>query len=769
MSLNTYDTHGLNILVDADELSRNKRKTRSTPNDPLVAWVMGNVDEWEQHRNSNYLNGDLLSATYSQNWDEYWRIFRTEWSGEDKQRSIERSRIVPSTLMQAVDSAVAELQEATFSRPAWFDTADDVADEAREDITLMAERLREDMDFADVPDEIGKAYLYAAIFGTGILKVTVSTKPEYTPQGMVMRDGSAVLGIKSSDIVTVGAVAVSPREFVIDPSASIIDEALGCAHIVTVPTHTVHEKQQRGIYARVPLGTYVQEKQNYNYRESESNIQNKCKLVEYHGLVPKALLPNVKARPDTMKAAAEGKFDYKTDMVEAIVVIANDAACLKAVETPFVKKNDRSIVAFQWDNIPDRFWGRGIIERGYHGHKALQTEIRARADSLALSSYPMMARDIASITADQVKEGPQAGIVQPGREIWVSGNPNEQLREFRFSGPDPNTYRATADYERMIEQATGTLSYGGPTASAVNSTVGGMSMAMGSFLKRTKKTAYNVERNLLKPLVEKFAFRYMQFRPDRYPVQDFKFKVLGTMGIMAREAEQDLMAQILRTVPQDSPAYYVILRLILENGALTEKPELLAVVDALLQASLNPPPAPPDLSGEARMLSAQQRVQEHQDDVALRHEELKRKDAELMLRNKEVELVQQGRMAQGIVDAAKAESEAILNIAKAEAAEVGSQVEQYKAIVESLAKTPMQVSTGVEPTEPQKPENTKALEEKIEGLLAEVADLRKIKTTKGKDNAGAPITIQRDQRGLVTSINGRKAKRDANGLLVGLE
>ena len=50
-------------------------------------------------------------------------------------------------------------------------------------------------------------------------------------------------------------------------------------------------------------------------------------------------------------------------------------------------------MAFPWDVVPVRFWGRGVCEKGYNSQKALDAEIRARIDALALTVHPMMAMD----------------------------------------------------------------------------------------------------------------------------------------------------------------------------------------------------------------------------------------------------------------------------------------------------------------------------------------------------------------------------------------
>ena len=53
---------------------------------------------------------------------------------------------------------------------------------------------------------------------------------------------------------------------------------------------------------------------------------------------------------------------------------------------------DRPVVAFPWDVVPGRFWGRGVCEKGYNS-QTLDTELRARIDALSLTIHPMMAID----------------------------------------------------------------------------------------------------------------------------------------------------------------------------------------------------------------------------------------------------------------------------------------------------------------------------------------------------------------------------------------
>ena len=61
-------------------------------------------------------------------------------------RKSERSRIISPALQQAVESSVAEIEEATFGRGRFFDVTDDTQDRERQDIAFLRTKLHEDFD-----------------------------------------------------------------------------------------------------------------------------------------------------------------------------------------------------------------------------------------------------------------------------------------------------------------------------------------------------------------------------------------------------------------------------------------------------------------------------------------------------------------------------------------------------------------------------------------------------------------------------------------------
>ncbi|MEK9694433.1 MAG: hypothetical protein VW270_01635, partial [Candidatus Poseidoniales archaeon] len=77
------------------------------------------------------------------------------------------------------------------------------------------------------------------------------------------------------------------------------------------------------------------------------------------------------------------------------------------------------------------------------------------------------------------------------------------------------------------------------------------------------------------PMIEKCAWRYMQFAPELYPVKDFKFTASSSLGIIAREYEVTQLVQLLQTMDKASPMYTQLLESIIDHMNLSNREELI--------------------------------------------------------------------------------------------------------------------------------------------------------------------------------------------------
>ena len=534
----------------------------------LEGWVIGKCNQWRDHFESNY----------SERFDEYYRLWRGIWAEEDSMRKSERSRLISPALQQAVESSVAEVEEATFGRGKWFDIKDDVADQQPQDIQALRNQLEEDMKFVSARKAIAECLINSAVFGTGIGEIVLDEVKELTPATQPIMGGEMqAVGVMEKPRTICKLRPVLPQNFLIDPVATSIEEALGVAIDEFVPRHQVEIAQQQGIYRDVDIGSPATDVDLEPDQDITIYEDDKVRLTKYYGLVPADLLYK-EVYGEDVDEIPEAEELY----VEAIVVIANGGVLLKAEENPYMMA-DRPVVAFPWDVVPGRFWGRGVCEKGYNAQKALDTELRARIDALALTVHPMMAVDASRLPRGAKLE------VRPGKAILTNGNPSEILQPFNFGQLDPTTFNQAASLQQMVQMATGAIDAAGiPGSINGDATAAGISMSLGAIIKRHKRTLINFQDSFLLPFVSKAAHRYMQFNPELYPAQDFKFVASSSLGIIAREYEVTQLVQLLQTMSPESPMYPMLIESIVDNMNLSNREQ---VIEGLRKANQPNPQA----------------------------------------------------------------------------------------------------------------------------------------------------------------------------------
>ena len=539
----------------------------------LAQFVVAHCDRWRDHRDTNYL----------EDWKEYERIFRGQWAAEDKTRDSERSRIISPATQQAVETRHAEIVEAIFGNGEYFDIADDIADYNGNpmDVEEMKLKLQEDMsNKGKIKKAVDQVELMAEIYGTGICELVVKQEKELIPTTMpIPGSNQAAYGVQEKDYFCVKYVPVNPKNFLIDPNATSVDDAMGVAIEKFVSIHKIVEGMEKGIYRKVDIGPYGVDDDLEPTQEITQFQDDKVKLLTYYGLVPREYLEQLENEGDEVVDLfpEDSTADNYSGLVEAIVVIANDGLLLKAEKNPYMME-DRPVVAYQDDTVPNRFWGRGTVEKAYNMQKAIDAQLRSHLDSLALTTAPMIAMDATRLPRGSRFE------VKPGKAILTNGSPSEILYPFKFGETSQNNALAAKEFERMLLQATGTLDSQGVVSQASrDASAAGMSMAVAGIIKKYKRTLTNFQEDFMIPLVKKSAFRYMQFDPERYPSADFKFLPTGSLGIMAREYEQSQMIGLLQTLGPDTPVLPVLLKGIIGNSSLANRAELMATLDQMSQ------------------------------------------------------------------------------------------------------------------------------------------------------------------------------------------
>ena len=584
----------------------------------LCEWLETLTLEWRHHYEGNY----------EEKHDEYYRLWRGIWAENDKTRQSERSRIIAPALQQAVESAVAEIETASFSQAFMFDIEDSTTNPppppqgqqlpiqtpeavpgmggglqqqpTQAESIAVRDQLHKDLERANYRAAIGEILINAAVYGTGIGELVIEDSKEYVPatqplEGVPQEASLVEYGVQEKTRPIIKLNPVQPKNFLIDPNATCVSSAMGVCIEEFVSIHTIEQLQESGVYRDVEIGFDASDPNIDD--DSEISVQplRKVRIKRYYGLVPTAQLKEEGVDASDLE---DGKY------TEAVVVIAN-GEILKAQANPYMCK-DRPIAAFPWDVVPSRFWGRGVCEKGYMSQKALDAEMRARIDALALTTHPMMAVDATRIPRGDKFE------VRPGKMILTNGAPQESIMPFKFGQVDQISFSQAQNLQMMVQQATGAQDAAemakGPSS---DTTAAGISMSMGAIMKRQRRTLVNFQESFFKPLLKKTAWRYMQFDPEKYPSKDYHFTVVSSLGVIAREYEVQQLAQILQVIPPNTPVHSAMIKAIIEHMNVTSKEKLLAVVDAASQ----PDPQAQQLAQQAQQ--AQMELQQAQTAVLM--------------------------------------------------------------------------------------------------------------------------------------------------------
>lgn len=562
------------ITSDPQNVASEKLQGRHEDGD-LVSWVMSRVVRWRTTRDSNYF--DL--------WDQYWALWRGQWNAKLKQRDSERSRLIAPATQQAVDATVSEMVEATFGRGDWFDIREEIDDPKVRAVSEQArDQLLKDFTRDRVQHAVQETYLNGAIYGTGISKRVIYTKNVTT----TTQDAYGNPQDKDEEVTCVGWQALPPYNFVIDTAALTIEDALGCAHETIRPISEIEDKITNGEYKNVAIGSASGYATGIIARgpkgeNLEVNILDGTYITEYHGKVPSKYFDETDDQADNplvefslQDGDQEGdKKDPPESMAEAIIVIANGNALLKKAKNPF-PGGDRGFVAYQHDRVPNRFWGRGVCEKAFNSQLALDAELRARIDAMAINAYPMVGFDATRLPRNLNLQ------VRPGKAFLTNGDPEQIIRPINFDNMNPQWFSHSQDLERMVGLATGTFDTGQAVNTPAGNTASGASMSQSAMIKRAKLTMQTVDIDYLDPLVTKSYLAYQVLEPKKYPPNQ-KFDVNSSMSIMAREYEQTQMTNLLAIIPPESPAHMLVLRAIVENYSGPSRGMLVGAIEKMMQ------------------------------------------------------------------------------------------------------------------------------------------------------------------------------------------
>jgi len=578
----------------------------------LLEFVVSHTDRWREFIEQNYLK----------DWEQYERIFRGQWAEQDKTRGSERSRVISPATQQAIETRHAELMEAIFGQNEYFDIADDLNDAngTKVDVEKLKNQLKEDFAQDKIRKSIENISLMGEIYGTGIGEIVISMQTQYVPMAVPLDNTFMAHGTTERERLSVKLNPVNPKNFLFDPNGTSIDDCMGVAvekHNISI--HKIVKGIESGKYRDVDITCSGDDSTLYSVNEKSSYDEDRVSLMTYYGLVPREYLEPENGSRDTFSEETPEKSSYKPyedyeDMVEAIVVVMNGSTILKAEKCPYMMQ-DRPVVLYQADTVPNKILGRGTAEKALNMQVSIDSCVRSHMDIQALTSAPMVGLDATRLPRGAKFE------VKPGKSFFVNGSPQEIIYPFKFGANDGVALATSKEFERMLLMATGTMDSAGQVTQV--SRDGNLDMATATMIKKYKRTLINFQEDFMIPFIYKALWRYMQFDPERYPSVDVKFIPTATLGIIAREYEQKQLAFLIQTLGAQSPLTPVLMEGVLRNSSMQNREEMIEGMRSLAK--------PDPQAQQMQMQVAQIELQGKQADTAKKMAEAQKTTVEAQL------------------------------------------------------------------------------------------------------------------------------------------
>jgi hypothetical protein len=131
------------------------------------------------------------------------------------------------------------------------------------------------------------------------------------------------------DRISVKISPVNPKNFLFDPNGTSVDDCMGVAIEKYISIHKIVEGIERGIYRKVDITPTYEDTDLEPTQEVSQYQDEKVLLLTYYGLVPREYLENLEENKNIVDLFPESSAaEEYSDMVEAIVVIANEIVCL---------------------------------------------------------------------------------------------------------------------------------------------------------------------------------------------------------------------------------------------------------------------------------------------------------------------------------------------------------------------------------------------------------------------------------------------------------
>lgn len=262
---------------------------------------------------------------------------------------------------------------------------------------------------------------------------------------------------------------------------------------------------------------------------------------EFWGCASTEMLREWESKGGKGLATDELADDYAYHEIQAIIL--HDRV-VKAVLNPD-PLGRRIYYAARYENVPGSVWGKSIPEKMRDCQIAYNASIRNMLDNMAMTSGPQGAVDV-----DVLPEGEDPRIVVPWR-IWrYHGNQLNKGMGQSGSRKPVEFFNIEAHIQELLEIAEyfegkaddrtliPRFIHGNQEITGAGETASGLSMLMNAAAKGIKSVIGNIDRDVIRPLIEQIYTWLMIYSDDEEIKGDCRVVARGATGLLVREQTQ---------------------------------------------------------------------------------------------------------------------------------------------------------------------------------------------------------------------------------------
>lgn len=201
-----------------------------------------------------------------------------------------------------------------------------------------------------------------------------------------------------------------------------------------------------------------------------------------------------------------------------------------------------------FEKVSGSFWGLCPPELMSGIQRMCNAAARALANNMGLSSGPQV-----DVNVDRLADGETIGDIRPFRVWQTVSDPNGSSTTdpaIKFFQAQSNANELLAVYERferMADDATNIprYAYGNERIGGAGQTAAGLSMLMESANKGIKAAIRNIDRDVIRKIIEQVWFYNMLYHPDPSIKADIKVVARGASVLIAKDNAQARRTELL--------------------------------------------------------------------------------------------------------------------------------------------------------------------------------------------------------------------------------